>query len=249
MVVGKRENVNMTYVKIIQKKETIDAENEGKPYMLCTNGKQEELSRGSYLNGWFKKIENNTFEWKDGDKTFIIPTYKITLVDGDETFVLECTFSMLSKSLLNSFLSMEQPGKLDISVYMSKKEYCSAWLTNNGEDVKWKYQLNEIPEVIKTPRKNKKDDIDDSDQVAWYETKIDEWNANYKPEVMPQAQRDALNKVAESEPENHTEAPDIEEEPGKAQVSMEEHVSLRDAAIADQNPIPPQEEVMDDLPF
>lgn len=69
--------------------------------------------------------------------------------EANETYHLDLTHRIPSRSLFNSLLSLESPENIAISIYRSKKGYESFGLQQNGQQVKWKYTLEEQPEANK----------------------------------------------------------------------------------------------------
>lgn len=70
--------------------------------------------------------------------------------EKDETYLLDLRFNLLSRSLFNSLLSLEEFDNLKISLYESKKgekTYPAISLRRGDEMVRWKHDLKSLPEV------------------------------------------------------------------------------------------------------
>lgn len=68
--------------------------------------------------------------------------------DSNETYSLDLTYRIATRSLINGLLSLQTPDGLSISIYRSKKGYESFYLTQNGVKVGWKFEHREdLPEA------------------------------------------------------------------------------------------------------
>jgi hypothetical protein len=90
-----------------------------------------------------------------------------------ETYSLDLTHRISTRSLFNAILSLESPKNIAISIYKSKKGYESFGLDQDGEKVKWKYEIADLPaaEVIKDKR-GEVIKTDHSDVDAFFETEL-----------------------------------------------------------------------------
>lgn len=90
----------------------------------------------------------------DGQKTYNISVYLRDL-ELNETYLVDLKLNILSRGLLNSILNLANFKDVKISLYTNAKGYAAASLRQNGEMVKWKYSLNEIPPAVEVQFKGK----------------------------------------------------------------------------------------------
>lgn len=91
------------------------------------------------------QIKVREFEGKSTSHVILF----VSDAEAKETYHLDLTHRIPSRSLFNSLLSLESPKNVAISIYRSKKGYESFGLQQDGEQVKWKYSLDEQPEAHK----------------------------------------------------------------------------------------------------
>lgn len=79
------------------------------------------------------------------------PTKHLVLYirDGDETYNLDLTYRISSRSLMNALLSVTDPKGVEISIYESRKGYEALSLWQGEKMVPWKFdgRKGEIPEA------------------------------------------------------------------------------------------------------
>lgn len=93
------------------------------------------------VSGNLSKIEIKEQEWK-GDKYNTVSLY---LRDGDESYLIDLRFNLPSRSLFNSFASLESYENLSVTVYENKSGYTALGLWQGDKMAKWKYKLDELP--------------------------------------------------------------------------------------------------------
>lgn len=93
------------------------------------------------VSGNLYKIDIKEQEWK-GDKYNTVALY---LKDGEEAYLVDLRFNLPSRSLFNSFASLEEYTNLSITVYENKGGYTALGLWQGDKMVKWKYKLDELP--------------------------------------------------------------------------------------------------------
>lgn len=108
-----------------------------------------------------------------------IKTDEIVLTFTDpvqhELYRLDLRLNMSTRSLLNAVLGLEEFDNLEINYYRSKKGYDQFSLTQDGEKVSWRYNLEDVPKptVVKLRGVDTKDyyDVD-----KWYLGKLSEFS-------------------------------------------------------------------------
>lgn len=113
----------------------------------------------------------------EGKKTSHIILYikDNSSVENAETYSLDLNHRISSRSLFNALLNLESPKGIAVSIYRSKKGYESFGLEQNGENVKWKYELTDLPKA--EVMRNKKGEVvqtDYSEVDAFFEEKLKE---------------------------------------------------------------------------
>lgn len=108
------------------------------------------------------------------------PTKHLVLYirDGDETYNLDLTYRISSRSLMNALLSVTDPKGVEISIYESRKGYEALSLWQGDKMVPWKFdgRKGEIPEadVIKD-KKGAVVKTDFSEVDEFFETHLKAW--------------------------------------------------------------------------
>jgi hypothetical protein len=95
--------------------------------------------------------------------------------DGEDTYHLDLTYRLSSRSLFNAMLNLPDAKNISIGIYDSKKGFETFSLRHNDEVIKWKYKLEELPPVFEV--KNKKGEViqnDYSDVDGFFETGLRE---------------------------------------------------------------------------
>lgn len=108
-----------------------------------------------------------------------IKTDEITLTFNDpvanELYRLDLRLNISTRSFLNAVLGLEAFDNLEVNYYRSKKGYDQYNLTQDGEKVSWRYNLEELPKptVVKLRGVDTKDfyDVD-----KWYLDKLSEFS-------------------------------------------------------------------------
>ena len=180
MSVGTNQSGDLFYLKMRAKKdkdlnphfEIAKADGKSKPVI-----KMDDVT---YVSGKIKDIVNDSYEWEG--KT--VPTVKITMVDGDETYIVDSSFTSLLRGLLNCLANIEKPENLRISLYTSKTGYASVWVENNGEKSGFKYPWEDLKRYITTYK-------DDKGEERNSYVKMDEFYAKMVEEALGKRYREA----------------------------------------------------------
>ncbi len=103
------------------------------------------------ITGSLFKIDIKMRETKGG------PSKKVILYvrDGEESYAVNLTFRMSTRSLFNCLASLETYNNLAIEIYDNKRGYESFSLQQNGNKVDWKHKLEEQPEPVEVMFKGK----------------------------------------------------------------------------------------------
>lgn len=171
------------------------------------------------------------------------PTKHLVLYikDGDETYNLDLTYRISSRSLMNALLSVTDPKGVEISIYESKKGYEALSLWQGDKMVPWKFdgRKGEIPEadVIKD-KKGAVVKTDFSEVDEFFETHLKTWaDEVFGPE---KAKSDAAPAKTETPAEN----------PAPAKAAAKPTVAKSaPKATKPVDPTPPAENLDEDVPF
>lgn len=112
-------------------------------------GKFEEVDKVFDIGGTLVKAEPTSVEWQ-GKK---IESMNVTLTDGDDVYFISFPYGIATRSFFNALLSLKSFEGLEIGTYMTKpktdggKSYPAIALRQNGELIKWKYELKDLPKV------------------------------------------------------------------------------------------------------
>lgn len=81
----------------------------------------------------------------------VIKSVNVTLTDGDQIYFVTVPYSNLGRGLMNSLLALKKFNDVEIGLYQTKpktdggKTYPATSLRQEGEIVRWRYALNELP--------------------------------------------------------------------------------------------------------
>jgi len=106
----------------------------------------EDKPNVTFVEGYIKSIEPGEYEW-EGDT---IKTFTIVMVDKNDMYIVETSYTMISRSILNMLSSTEYPGRIKLALYYSQSGYPSAYAENNGEQLNWNYPMGDMKKYIKS---------------------------------------------------------------------------------------------------
>lgn len=158
-------NGKVYFVKAVTKEDDVQCE----PYFAFkqkVDGEYKVVQKDKGFSGNLEKVETYEREWKGVKSTNV----KITLVDGEEKYVWDTPFSILSRSVFNTLLGLESYEGLKFTIYLTKPNpakngarYPQVSLWQNEQLVKWKYGMDELPAVKKVRVKGQ--DMSDTEDV------------------------------------------------------------------------------------
>lgn len=166
-----QNNNPLLILKVVSRKDSKPCE----PYFSVLSKNQEtdkweEQSREGSVEGIITKIDKKVGEFNGEPYTNTL----IYLKDETNNFLLELKSNMLSRSLLNSILGIENFSKVvRIDLYNNKKGFASGSVYSGGEKVSWKYSLEEQPSADKVKFKGR--EMTDFSKIdAFFEEKVAE---------------------------------------------------------------------------
>lgn len=108
-----------------------------------------------------------------------IKSVNLTIRDGTDDYFVSIGYSYLGRGLFNNLLSLKSFNDIEISLYKSKSKgdgkdgFHTASLRQNGETVKWKFELKDLPVITKVKINGKM--VGDTEAIdAFYESQIKE---------------------------------------------------------------------------
>lgn len=151
----------------------------------------KETQQSKAFSGNLEKVETYEREWEGVKSTCV----KTTIVDGEEKYVLDMPFSIMSRSVFNSLLSLESYENLKFTIYLTKpkaggdgKRFPQISVWQGDTLVKWQYAIADLPETKKVRLKGQ-DMLDTEDLDLFFIEKINEkfGNGGKKAESAPAA--------------------------------------------------------------
>ena len=134
--------------------------------------------RPTEVSGDLSGIQFKTREFNGVSTAHTILFLKDT--ESKETYHMDLTGRISTRSLFNALLNLESPKGIKISIYRSKKGYESFGVEQNGVNVKWKHELKDLPQPEKIM--NKKGEViqtDYSEIDALFENGLKELAAKF----------------------------------------------------------------------
>jgi len=178
------------------------------------------LENDTFIEGHLIKVVKSPYKY-EGDE---VRAFTLHLKDGEELYVLGCSYTNISRSLINCLANMEFPGKIKLSLYKKKdSSYAALYVENDGEKVSWKYEYDEWSDLIVVSEGTKGKQHKDFDALDDYFEEI------LFTEVAP--------RVSES---NTYEAQEASKPPVSKEIQQEETESSSEEKL---------NEATDDLPF
>jgi hypothetical protein len=170
--------------KDLEKPEFLVSEKQGDKFV-------ELPERESTVSGNLIAIEPKEFKWENK----LIKSVTATLVDNDQIYFLTIPYSSLGRGLMNTLLSLKTFDNVEIGLYQTKaktpngKTYPASAVRQNGELIRWKFDLAQLPQPEEITFKGEKM-RDFSKQEAFFAEQINELNKVIKANP-PVAQKNA----------------------------------------------------------
>ena len=202
------ENKNVYFINVVTKEKGEDGkEKDVKPYFSFrqkTGEVYNEVQKNNAFSGAISKV--STYE-RDGTagKT---PRVRIIVEDGDDVYFLDFGYTILSRSVFNSLLSLETLEDIAFQIYQTKPndkgEMFPQISIRQGEGrdnmVRWKFNKDDLPEVKKV-RINGKMQSDTEAIDLFFRDKINAKFSNFASSTKPKTStRPAAAPVTEDSP-------------------------------------------------
>lgn len=159
------------------------------------DGAFQRLEDVTDISGTLLGVKHKVTPWQG--KT--IESIDLTLLDNEDIYFVSFPLSISTRSLFNAMFNLKTFENLEIGTYMSKPKvqggnsYAQICLRQNGEMIRWKYALDQIPKA---------------DEIVFKGQKMRDYT---KTDAFFLGQLAELQKVIESRPtSNKAEVPDVE---------------------------------------
>jgi len=190
-------------------------------YFLITKDKVQ--SEQTKFTGKLYEVKLKAWQYENKPKESVQFIFK----EGTDEVWIESGWSNVTKGILNTLDGANAIGNVMISLYTNKKGYASAFVEVDGNEVSWKYKLEELPQVQKVKVRGE-EITDDLEQIEFFRsTIIPSINKKIKDEVL-----------VETEFVKATDPHDYFKPSGKGKQEVISGVT-----------IPDNKEIVDDLPF
>jgi hypothetical protein len=97
------------------------------------------------ISGDLSKIDFKEREYNEKTTKHVV----LFIRDGADTYHLDLTYRLSTRSLFNSLLSLANPKGIEIGIYRNKKGFETFSVRQGGEMVKWKHELDAQPKGYK----------------------------------------------------------------------------------------------------
>jgi hypothetical protein len=193
-LVTSKQNINNELV-FLNLKHQDEAKQPIKPYFEVVRKNEEGLLKPSgeqpdTIEGRLKHIDSKAREFTRGGKKETGPE-KATLYIADdasgETYALSLNYNIASRGLFNRVLNLDGGDNTRFSCWRDKEGWVVLSLKQNGENVKYKYAKEELPEVPKVKLGGK--EIRDTAAVdAFFKEKLLEFSAELSGKKVEQGE-------------------------------------------------------------
>jgi hypothetical protein len=172
------ESKKTTYVKMFSREPGTKDANAFFGISEKVDGQWKTTTRFDTLEGYLDSISVGEFIF-DGKSN---KTVKMLFTSADgERVQIESTFTLLAYSAINSIAGCDLSKQLKLKLYVRTRKdngekNAAIFIECGGEKSNWKYAPEELPKIVKV-MVGKKEVIDDSEVVEFYEKLIAEVNA------------------------------------------------------------------------
>ena len=171
------ESKKTTYVKMFSREPGTKEANAFFGISEKVDGQWKTTTRFDTLEGYLESINVGEFVF-DGKSN---KTVKMVFTNADgERVQVESTFTLLAYSAINSIAGCDFTKQIKLKLYVRTRKdngekNAAIFIECGGERANWKYSPEELPKIVKV-MVGKKEVIDDSEVVEFYETMIGQIN-------------------------------------------------------------------------
>lgn len=244
MGLSNSEQARTTYVKMFSKEPGTDNVNAFFGMSEKVEGKWQTTQRFDTVEGVLTGISVGEFTYQNDTKK----TLKLVFSDNGERVQVESTFTFLTYNVINTLYGCKDLSKqIRIKLYVRRgdKDMPAAYIECGGERASWAFEPSQLPKPHRVTV-GKKEVIDDSEVVEFYERLVNEIASRIKSIKLPQAA-----PMEEQTPKGDTAMANLaamkrieEQAEQDAQQIKSKHSNLKPKANE-----PVSTEIEDDLPF
>ena len=170
----------------------------------------ETTETATEVSGNLLKIEFKEREFNGQVNKHVI----LLIKDGADTYYLDLTYRIATRSLFNALLNLESSDNISIGYYESKKGFEAFSLRQNDAIVKWKFDIADQPKAEEI--KDKKGVViktDYSEVDAFFEDALRELAVKLfgesaaKPEVKAAQKKDTPTEASVTGPDKDSDVP------------------------------------------
>lgn len=245
MGLSNSEQARTTYVKMFSKEPGTDNVNAFFGMSEKVEGKWQTTQRFDTVEGVLTGISVGEFTYQNDTKK----TLKLVFTDNSgERVQVESTFTFLTYNVINTLYGCKDLSKqIRIKLYVRRgdKDMPAAYIECGGERASWAFEPSQLPKPHRVTV-GKKEVIDDSEVVEFYERLVNEIASRIKTAKLTQAApMEEQTPKGDSAMANLAAMKRIEEQAEQdAQQIKSKHSNLKPKANE-----PVSTEIEDDLPF
>lgn len=241
MGLSNSEQAKTTYVKMFSKEPGTDNVNAFFGMSEKVDGKWQTTQRFDTVEGVLTSIATGEFTYNNDTKK----TLKMVFTDNSgERVQVESTFTFLAYNVINTLYGCQDLSKqIRIKLYVRRgdKDSPAAYIECGGERASWAFEPSQLPKAARVTV-GKKEVIDDSEVVDFYEKLVNEISARLSKTPKPVIQEEQPVK-ADNAMANLAAMKRIEEQ------AAQDAQTIKAKTQKTQANEPVQAEIEDDLPF
>lgn len=241
MGLSNSEQARTTYVKMFSKEPGTDNVNAFFGMSEKVEGKWQTTQRFDTLEGMLTGISTGEFTYNNDTKK----TLKMVFTDASgERVQVESTFTFLAYNVINTLYGIQDFGKqIRFKLYVRRgdKDSPAVYIECGGERASWAFEPSQLPKAARVTV-GKKEVIDDSEVVDFYERLVNEIAARLSKTPKPVTQEEQPVK-SDNAMANLAAMKRIEEQ------AQQDAQTLKAKTQKPQTNEPVKAEIEDDLPF
>ena len=241
MGLSNSEQARTTYVKMFSKEPGTDNVNAFFGMSEKVEGKWQTTQRFDTLEGMLTGISVGEFTYNNDTKK----TLKMVFTDASgERVQVESTFTFLAYNVINTLYGIQDFGKqIRFKLYVRRgdKDSPAVYIECGGERASWAFEPSQLPRAARVTV-GKKEVIDDSEVVDFYEKLVNEISSRLSKTPKPVTQEEQPVK-SDNAMANLAAMKRIEEQ------AQQDANTLKAKTQKPQANEPVKAEIEDDLPF
>ncbi len=242
MGLSNSEQARTTYVKMFSKEPGTDNINAFFGMSEKVEGKWQTTQRFDTVEGVLTGISVGEFTYQNDTKK----TLKLVFSDNGERVQVESTFTFLTYNVINTLYGCKDLSKqIRIKLYVRRgdKDMPAAYIECGGERASWAFEPNQLPKPARVTV-GKKEVIDDTEVVEFYERLVNEIASRIKSIKLPQA---AL--MEEQTPKGDTAMANLTAMKRIEEQAAQDAQQIKSKQLKPKANEPVSTEIEDDLPF